>query len=279
MTKTSARRTKLIITYTLIILICVVTTLPFYWLLRSSLMDKKQLFKFPIQFFPNPIIWENYPEAMQAAPFGRYFVNTMILVVGNMAGTVITSALAGYSFSRLQWSGKKVMFYCLLSTMMLPGFITLIPLFLIWNQLGFVNTYVPLILPAWLGGGAYNIFLVRQFFMTIPKELDEAGVIEGASYWTIFWKILLPQVKPVLAVVAVFTFMNVWNDLLGPVIYLNDELKYTLSVGLSSFSSLYNTQWGYLMAASAVITLPMVLVFFFFQRYFIEGVTLTGIKG
>lgn len=279
MTKTSARKTKLIITYALIILICVVTTLPFYWLIRSSLMDKKQLFKFPIQFFPDPIIWENYPEAMQAAPFGRYFVNTMILVIGNMAGTVITSALAGYSFSRLQWSGKKVMFYCLLSTMMLPGFITLIPLFLIWNELGFVNTYVPLILPAWLGGGAYNIFLVRQFFMTIPKELDEAGVIEGASYWTIFWKILLPQVKPVLAVVAVFTFMNVWNDLLGPVIYLNDELKYTLSVGLSSFSSLYNTQWGYLMAASAVITLPMILVFFFFQRYFIEGVTLTGIKG
>lgn len=279
MTKTTGRRVKLAISYTFIILVCIATTLPFYWLLRSSLMDKKQLFKFPIIFFPNPPIWSNYPEALQAAPFARYFMNTMILVVGNVSGAVITSALAGYSFSRLQWRGKNIVFYSLIATMMLPSFITLIPMFLIWNELGLVNTYVPLILPAWFGGGAYNIFLIRQFFMTVPKELDEAAYIEGANHWTIFWKILMPQIKPVLAVIAIFTFMNTWNDLLGPVIYLNDEVKYTLSVGLSSFNSLYNTQWGYLMAASAVVTLPMVLIFFFFQGYFIEGVTLTGIKG
>lgn len=279
MSKTTSRRVKLAICYTFIALICIGTTLPFYWLLRSSLMDNRQLFKFPIIFFPDPPIWSNYPEALQAAPFGRYFINTIILVVGNVSGAVITSALAGYSFSRLQWRGKNIVFYSLIATMMLPGFITLIPMFLIWNELGLVNTYVPLILPAWFGGGAYNIFLVRQFFMTIPKDLDEAAYIEGASHWVIFWKILMPQIKPVLSVISIFTFMNTWNDLLGPVIYLNDEIKYTLSVGLSSFNSLYSTQWGYLMAASAVITLPMILVFFFFQRYFIEGITLTGIKG
>lgn len=205
--------------------------------------------------------------------------HTVFLAVTNILGTVITSALAGYSFSRLSWRARDLVFSILIGTMMLPGFITIIPTFLIWNELGFVNTYVPLILPAWLGGGAYNIFLTRQFFKTIPKDLDEAAYIEGASFWIIFWKILLPQIKPVLAVIAIFTFMGTWNDLLGPVIYLNDELKYTLSVGLSTFNSLYSTQWGYLMAASAVVTLPMILVFFFFQRYFIEGITLTGIKG
>lgn len=279
MTKSTARKVKLVVTYTFITLICIATTLHFYWLIRSSLMDERQLFKFPIIFFPDPPIWRNYPEALQAAPFGRYFINTVFLAVTNILGTVITSALAGYSFSRLSWRARDLVFSILIGTMMLPGFITIIPTFLIWNELGFVNTYVPLILPAWLGGGAYNIFLTRQFFKTIPKDLDEAAYIEGASFWIIFWKILLPQIKPVLAVIAIFTFMGTWNDLLGPVIYLNDELKYTLSVGLSTFNSLYSTQWGYLMAASAVVTLPMILVFFFFQRYFIEGITLTGIKG
>lgn len=278
MKKSTSVKIKMSIVYSLIAIICVISLLPFYWMIRSSLMDARQLFKLPIMLFPNPIRWENYPKALASQPFGRYFLNTIFLVVTNMAGTLITSAMAGYAFSRLRWRGKKVLFYALLSTMMIPSFITLLPTFLVWSKLGLTDSYVPLILPSWLGGSAYNIFLVRQFFMTIPKDLDEAALIDGANQWTIFWKILLPLVKPVLAVLGVFTFMNVWNDLIGPVIYLNDSNMFPVSLALSSFKSTYSAKWDFLMAASAIVTFPMILVFFFFQRYFVEGVTLTGIK-
>lgn len=279
MKKTTATRAKMIFVYVLLALICLAALLPFYWLVRSSLMDKKQLFSFPVQFFPDPIRWTNYPEALTAQPFVRYFINTVFLVLANMAGTILTSAMAGYAFSRLKWRGRTAMFYLLITTLMIPSFITLIPTFLVWSKLGLTNTYLPLILPAWFGGGAYNIFLVRQFFMGIPKELDEAAFIDGASPWRVFWSILLPQVKPVLATIAIFTFINVWNDLLGPVIYLNDGAKYTLSVGLSSFKGMFSTRWDYLMAASTVVTLPMIAIFFAFQKHFVEGITMTGIKG
>lgn len=279
MKKTTAIRAKMIFVYAMLVLISLAALLPFYWLVRSSLMDKKQLFSFPIQFFPNPIRWSNYPEALTAQPFIRYFINTVFLVAANMVGTILTSAMAGYAFSRLKWRGRTAMFYLLITTLMIPSFITLIPTFLVWSKLGLTNTYLPLILPAWFGGGAYNIFLVRQFFMGIPKELDEAAAIDGASPWRVFWSILLPQVKPVLATIAIFTFINVWNDLLGPVIYLNDSAKYTLSVGLSSFKGMFSTRWDYLMAASTVVTLPMIAIFFAFQKHFVEGITMTGIKG
>lgn len=279
MRKSTQKRVKLIVVYVLLAIICVAALLPFFWLIRSSLMDRKQLFEFPIKIIPDPVRWENYPDALSSQPFGRYFINTLFLVVMNMGGTVLTSAMAGYSFTRLKWKGKKVVFYALLTTMMIPSFITLIPTFLVWSSMGLTDTYWPLILPAWLGGGAYNIFLVRQFFMTIPKELDEAALIDGASQPRIFWSILLPLVKPVLATIAIFTFMNVWNDLLGPVIYLNSESMYTLSVGLSAFRGMYGTRWDYLMAASAVVTFPMIVIFFLFQKYFVEGITLSGIKG
>lgn len=248
-------------------------------MIRSALMDHAQLFRYPVQIFPNPIIWDNIPYAMRSQPFALFFRNTIILVVLNVSGVVITASMAGYAFSRLQWRGKKVVFYCLLSTMMIPSFITLIPTFLIWGNLGFHNTWVPLIVPAWMGGGAFSIFLSRQFFMTIPKELDEAALIDGAHQWKIFWVILMPLLKPVLAVLAIFTFMGTWNDLLGPLIYLRDRNLHTLSLALANFRGPFGGRWDFLMAASAIVTLPMVVVFFFFQRYFIEGVTLTGIKG
>ncbi len=278
--KTSTNeRVKKIVVYAILIIICAAALLPFFWMVRSSLMDRRQLFEFPIKVLPDPARWDNYPKALSSQPFIRYFFNTVFLVVMNLIGTVLTSAMAGYSFTRLKWKGKKVVFYALLTTMMIPSFITLIPTFLIWSSMHLTDTYWPLILPAFLGGGAYNIFLVRQFFMTIPKDLDEAALIDGASQPRIFWSILLPLVKPVLATIAIFTFMNVWNDLLGPVIYLNSEKMYTLSVGLSAFRGMYGTRWDYLMAASAAVTLPMIIIFFAFQRYFVEGITLSGIKG
>jgi len=277
--RTTPRRIKLTIAYTLIVLMSCMFLLPFYWMIRSSLMDARQLFRFPIVFIPNPARWENFPRALRSQPFALYFRNTMFLVVMNMLGTILTSSMAGYAFSRLRWRGKKILFYALLSTMMIPGFTTLIPTFLVWSNLKMINTFLPLTLPAWLGSSAYNIFLVRQFFMTIPKELDEAALIDGANQWTIYWRIHMQLIKPVLAVLGIFTFMNVWNDLLGPVIYLNNSRMYTLSIALASFRSIYTTQWDFLMAASAIVTMPMVVVFFLFQRYFIEGITLTGIKG
>ncbi len=279
MKRSTQIRVRNIVVYTLLIIVSAAALLPFFWLIRSSLMDRKQLFEFPIKVIPGPFMWENYPKALGSQPFGRYFINTLFLVVVSTIGTVLTSAMAGYSFTRLKWKGKKVVFYALLTTMMIPSFITLIPTFLIWSNIRLTDTYWPLIMPAWLGGGAYNIFLVRQFFMTIPKDLDEAALIDGASQPRIFWSILMPQIKPVLATISIFTFMNVWNDLLGPVIYLNSQDKYTLSVGLSAFRGMYGTRWDFLMAASTVVTLPMILIFFMFQKYFVEGITLSGIKG
>jgi len=279
MSRTTATRVKLIVCYTIVAIASFVFFVPFFWLVRSSLMDHGQLFRFPVQIFPNPIVWQNYPEALRAQPFVLFFRNTIFLVLMNILGLVITASMAGYAFSRLVWRGKKIVFYCLLSTMMIPGFTTLIPTFLIWGNLGFHNTYIPLILPAWLGGGAFSIFLSRQFFMTIPRDLDEAALIDGASYWKIFWVILMPLLKPVIAVLAIFTFMGTWNDLIGPLIYLRDRNLFTLSLALASFRGPWLSRWDLLMAASTIVTLPMVVVFFFFQRYFIEGVTLTGIKG
>jgi len=279
MSRSTARRVKLGVCYFLVAVLSFTFFIPFYWMIRSALMDHAQLFRYPVQIFPNPIIWDNIPYAMRSQPFALFFRNTIILVVLNVSGVVITASMAGYAFSRLQWRGKKVVFYCLLSTMMIPSFITLIPTFLIWGNLGFHNTWVPLIVPAWMGGGAFSIFLSRQFFMTIPKELDEAALIDGAHQWKIFWVILMPLLKPVLAVLAIFTFMGTWNDLLGPLIYLRDRNLHTLSLALANFRGPFGGRWDFLMAASAIVTLPMVVVFFFFQRYFIEGVTLTGIKG
>jgi len=279
MSRSTATKVKLGICYFFVALLCATFIMPFYWMIRSALMDHAQLFRYPVQFFPNPIVWANIPEALRSQPFALYFRNTFFLVIMNMAGVVITASMAGYAFSRLQWRGKRIVFYCLLSTMMIPGFITLIPTFLIWSSLGFHNTYVPLVLPAWMGGGAFSIFLSRQFFYTIPKELDEAALIDGAQQWKIFWVILMPLLKPVLAVLAIFTFMGTWNDLLGPLIYLRDSNLYTLSLALARFRGPFGGRMDLMMAASAIVTLPMIAVFFVFQRYFIEGVTLTGIKG
>jgi len=266
------------ISYILLIIGSMIMAVPFIWLIRSSLMEPRQIFTFPPEWIPKPFVWSNYKNALKAAPFLIYLKNTMFIVVFVMGGTLLTSALSAYSFARFNWPGKKLMFYLLLSTMMLPYAVTLIPNFILWHWLGFTNTPVPLIVPAWFGGGAFNIFLLRQFFMTIPKELDEAALIDGANYFQIFFLILLPLMKPALAVVAIFTFMGTWNDFLGPLIYLGDSNKYTLAIGLAQFKGNYAAQWNYLMAASTVVILPIIVLFFVCQKYFVQGITLTGLK-
>jgi multiple sugar transport system permease protein len=194
---------------------------------------------------------------------------------------VLTCSVAAFSFSRLRWRGRNVVFAILLSSVMLPYAVTLIPTFVMWRSLGALDTFFPLTVPAWFagaGGGVFNVFLLRQFFLTIPFELDEAAYIDGASPWKVFWTIVMPLSKPALVVVTIFTFIGVWNDFLGPLLYLNDQANYTLALGLASFQSTYTAQWGYLMAASTAVIAPIIALFFFLQRYFIEGVTLTGIK-
>ncbi len=250
--------------------------LPFAWLLRSSFMSLDQIFRFPPEWVPNPWRWENFPEALTTIPFGLYLKNTLFILIPSVVGTVGSSALAAFGFSRLRWRGRDLTFNVLLATLMLPYAITLIPTFLLWARLGLTNTAWPLVLPRWFGGGAFYIFLLRQFFRTIPREYDEAAILDGANPLQVFWHIILPQSRPALAAVAIFSGLNAWNDFLGPLIYLNDSRKFTLALGLADFTGLYSSQWHLLMAATTVIILPVIILFFTSQRLLIQGITLTA---
>lgn len=268
-----------IFVYTVLILLSVTCLLPFYWLIRSSLMDQAAIFKLPPILIPNPFRFENYSQALTILPFSLYFKNTLTIVIFSVSGTVITSSMCAFGFSRLRWPFRDQIFGLLMTGMMLPYAVTLIPTFIGWKLLGQTNSFIPLTVPAWFGGGMFNIFLLRQFFSTIPHDLDEAAVVDGASYFTIYSRILLPLTRPALIVVGLFSFLNAWNDFLGPLVYLNSDKKYTLAVGLRQFQGLYNAQWHYMMAASTVMLIPVIIVFILGQKYFIEGIALTGMKG
>jgi len=282
--RASLRLTRLLI-YLLLVAGSVLMLMPLLWLVRSSLMDNAQIFVFPPEWIPRPFQWSNYPEALTSVPFGRYFLNTAFIEVCVLGGVLLISVITAFSFARLRWPGRQVVFFTMLGTMMLPSAVTIIPLFVLWRELGVLNTFVPLTVPAWFGGGAYigqgafQTFLLRQFFLSIPKELDEAAYMDGATPLSVLWKVIVPLSVPALLVVGIFTFIDVWNNFLEPVLYLNDEAHFTLSLGLATFKGLYNANWGYLMAASTAMIAPIILLFFVGQRYFIEGITLTGIKG
>lgn len=266
--------------YIPLIIIGLVSLIPFVWLVRSSLMDSVEIFEFPPKWIPDTFLFSNYSDVFQVLDFKLYLKNTFIIIIPCIIGNVFTSALCGYAFGRLNFKYKKFWFAMVIGTMMLPGAVTLIPTFMMWNKLGFVNSFVPLIVPAFFGGGGFNIFLMRQFFAGIPKELDEAAILDGATHWQIFTKIMLPLVKPAMMVVGFFTFMNTWNDFFGPLIYLNDPNKQTLALGLLQLKGQYSSQWNLLMSASTLMTIPALLIFFFGQKYFIQGISLTsGSKG
>lgn len=267
------------IVYVLLLVGSIAMLLPLVWLARSSVMNIGQIFIFPPEWIPKPWQWQNYPDALTAIPFLRYFLNTMIILVPSVLGTVITSVASAYSFSRLRWPGRDLIFGILMTTLMLPYAVTLIPTFLLWAKLGLIDTFWPLILPHWFGGGIFFIFLLRQFFRTLPVELDEAAIIDGANPLQVLWFVIVPLSRPAIITVAIFATLNAWNDFLGPLIYLNSNDKYTLALGLNQFTGLYSSQWHLLMAAATVIVLPVILLFFFAQRYFIEGIALTGSKG
>ncbi len=274
------RRIALGIAYAICLVFSVAMLFPFAWLVRSSVMSLDQIFVFPPEWIPRPWLWSNYDEALtETIPFGRYLMNTLVIVGLVVTGTVISSTLAAYGFARLRWPGRDIVFGMLLSTLMLPYAVTLIPTFIIWSHLGLTNTIIPLTLPAWFGGGMFNIFLLRQFFRTIPRDLDDAARLDGASPPRILWDIIVPLSRPALITVGIFSFLATWNDFLNPLIYLTDDRKYTLALGLAQFKGLYNSEWGLLMAASTVVLIPTLVLFFIAQRYFIAGIAVTGLKG
>lgn len=270
---------KKVILYVFLICGALICLFPFYWMFRSSFMDIGQIFIMPPKMFPDPVVTTNYSEALEVMPYFKYLINTLIIVISNVGGAILSASICAFSFSRLRWIGRDKIFLVLLTSLMMPGIVTMIPTFVMWSKLNLTNSLIPLVLPIWFGGGVYNVFLFRQFFMGIPKELDEAAYVDGASFFQVYWKIVLPLSKSVMVVVGLFSFLNSWNDFMGPLIYLNDQAKFTLSLGLQLFQGSYGAQWNLLMAASVLVLLPAMLVFFLGQKHIIEGIATTGIKG
>ncbi len=262
----------------LLVLSAILFALPFLWMLSTSLKPDAQIFVLPPRWIPQPFMWNNYPRALTYIPYFTYFNNTLYIAVFNVIATLISCTLVAYGFARINWPGRNILFSVLLATLMIPYPVTLIPTFLIFRQLGWVGTANPLTWPAFFGN-AFFIFLLRQFYMTIPTELSQAAKIDGASEFAIYWRIIMPLARPALATVALFTFLANWNDFLGPLIYLADKQNYTLALGLYGFAGARKTEWGLLMAAGTVTVMPIVILFFLAQRTFIEGITLTGTKG
>jgi ABC-type glycerol-3-phosphate transport system permease component len=271
------RRIRTALGYALAVGGAILFLLPLFWMISSSLKPDYQVLEFPPRWLPDPIRWANYPEALTYVPFGRYTLNTLLIASMTILGHLVSCTLVAYAFARLRAPGKNLLFLLLLATMMLPYPVTMIPIYIGFESLGWVNTFLPLIVPAFFGSPFY-IFLMRQFFLTLPVELEDAARVDGANTLQIIWHVILPISKPALATVAIFTFQTSWNDFLGPLIYLHDQTKHTVSLGLSFFRSSYDVRWAYLMAASLVTMLPVIVLFFLAQRLFIEGITLTGIK-
>ncbi|WP_223701382.1 carbohydrate ABC transporter permease [Sutcliffiella deserti] len=253
--------------------------LPLWWMISTSLKSPQEIAQYPPSFWPDEFLFSNYLEAWQTAPFTRWALNTLFVAVVGTIGAVLVNSLVAYGFAKIRFKGRNVLFVIILATMLIPGFVTMVPQYMLFSKLGWVNTYLPLIVPAFFGS-AFFIFLLRQFMMTIPNELMEAAILDGAGHLQIWWHIMIPLTKPALITVAIFSFNGAWNDLLGPLLYLNDENLYTLQIGLQTFKGSVQTQWHYLMAMSVTVLMPVVALFFFFQRYFIEGSNLSsGTKG
>ncbi len=270
---------KSILVHVILLITAALFIFPFYWMLRTSVVGTGGIFSPDIHILPTELKLDNFSRALTALPFGVYFLNTLIITVLNVIGVLLTSSLCAYGFSRIEWPGRDKVFGIMLTALMLPYSVLMIPHFIGWSFLGLTNTFVPLIVPAYLGGGLFNIFLLRQFFLGIPKEMDEAAHMEGAGHLRIYWSIILPLSKQSLIVVGLLTYLTNWNDYLAPMIYISSEKKFTLMLGLNQFMGGYNAQWNLMMAAVVVIVIPSIVIYLFAQRYFVEGIAMTGIKG
>ncbi len=276
---TSTRvKTKSFLIHAVMIVCCILFIFPFLWMALTSFKSPQEIFQWPPRMFPEEWSWRNYQEVLTAVPLLRMLLNSLFVAVAVTAGTLLFSSLAAYSFARLRFKGKDLLFSMYLGTMMVPLMVTLIPTFVIMRKLGMVDTYYALIIPGFFGN-AFGTFLLRQFFMTIPNQLDEAARIDGCGYFGIYMRILMPLMKPALASLFIFTFMGVWNDFLWPLVVIQTESVKTITLGLASFQGLYTTKYHLLMAAAMISVLPVMVAYISSQRYFIEGITLTGLKG
>ncbi len=273
---------RTIVAHTIIYVIlaagAVILMFPLYWMVSTSLKPLEEINAFPIIWIPSRLAWENYASLFQTVPFWTYVQNSLFITLTSVAGTVFSSALVGFSFARLRFPGRNILFMVALSTLMVPGWVTLIPQFVMFRTFGWLDTFAPLIVPQLFAQPAY-LFLMRQFFMTLPVEMEEAAKIDGCSYFRIFWNICLPLVKPALIAVGAFSFLANWNDFLGPLVYLQSASNYTLPLGLASLQSQYLTQTELIMAGSTLTVLPCLILFFLCQRWFIQGIVITGVKG
>ncbi len=270
---------RLTATHVVAIFGCIWTVFPLVWMLSTSLKFEGDIFSMPPKWIPNPLTFKNYADAFTLISFFRYFFNSLIVCAIKIAGEVFVSALVAYGFSRFDFKFKNVLFMILMATLMIPGEATLIPSYIMFSKFKLINTYFPIAWSSFFGGSATFIFFYRMYFSSIPNALDESAYIDGANSFQIFWKIILPISKPAMVSIGVLAFMGGWNDLLGPLIYLNDEKKYTIQIGLAMFNTLREINWGALMAASCVGLLPPILVFFLGQKQLVEGTKMTGIKG
>lgn len=268
-----------IFTFSILTVGAILILLPIISMVSTSLKPMEEIMSYPPTLFPKEVKWDNYAKAWNSAPFTRWTLNTAFLTLINTFISVIVNSYIAYGFAKVDFKGKKFLFTLVLSTMLIPGFVTLVPTYVMYSKIGWVNTYLPLIVPSLFGSALY-IFLMRQYYLGIPNELIESAKIDGASHFYIWRKIMLPLTKPSLGTVAIFTFKGVWYDFLGPLLYINDESKYNIQIGLQTFRGTVQTQWNYLMAASLISVLPIIILFFVFQKYFIEGSNISsGLKG
>ena len=265
------------ISYALLSLVGFTMIIPLLFMLSTSLKDPGSVLEFPPRWIPNPIRWDNYPAAWHAVPIWTYYMNSIFVAVCVTLGQVFTSALSAYAFARLQFPGRDKLFFGYLATMMIPGSVTMIPVFILCKMLGLVDTYWALILPGMFS--AMGTFLLRQFFMSLPRELEDAAKIDGCTLFGIFWRVVLPLSKPALATLATFTFMGSWGSFLWPLVIINDEALKTLPIGLAGFLGMHSSDWTLLMAGTVLALVPVIVVFVFNQRFFVEGLQMGAVKG
>jgi multiple sugar transport system permease protein/sn-glycerol 3-phosphate transport system permease protein len=264
--------------YSVLSILVIAYGIPFFWLVSGSLKTGTELVAMPVVWVPKVPQWSNFAIAMISFPFLLYLRNTLFIVLCSIIGSIFSSTLAGYGFSRIKWKGKNTVFIVVLITMMLPFQVIMIPLFLVFQRLHWIGTFAPLTIPPFLGN-AFYIFLMRQFFLTIPDALSEAAYVDGASQLRIFGQVCLPLVKPAVATVGIFAFLGSWNDFMGPLLFLTKNKFYTLSIGVQQIMSDLDPKWNLLMAIGVLMTVPVLIIFFFMQRYFIQGISFEGVKG
>lgn len=275
--KSTGAIVRKVLLYVLLVIIGIIMVVPFLWMISTSLKEQYDTVKIPPVWIPNPPRWQNYVDLFTQQPMLQFMLNTIKIVFFVVLGQLFFSSLAAYSFARIKFKGRTVMFFFYIATLMVPGQVTMIPTYLMFAKVGLVDNHIVLILPAFFS--AFGVFLLRQFFMSLPKELEEAAEIDGCNPFTTYYRIMLPLIVPAMLTLGVFTLMNTWNDYMGPLIYLTTPEKYTMTLGIAYFKGVYTTQWNLVMAGSVLSVIPILVAYLCAQKYFVEGIAFSGVKG